>query len=1685
MIAARALQLRPAPYPPPPRFSGQGGSLRAVRVRPTVGAGLAALLCCLGALALLEPAAAQTASGVCDRTRTVQDEIVNTLSGVSRCEDVTADHLANLITLDLGRRNINSLKAGDFAGLSKLQNLYLQNNRLTDLPATLFNDLSNLQNLYLQQNRLTDLPATLFNGLSELQTLNLYGNALTSLPATLFNGLSKLRVLNLGANGNIKDKSLTMPATLFNGLSNLESLDLTHNHLTSLPATLLNGLSNLQGLDLSDNHLTSLPATLLNSLSNLESLDLSDNHLTSLPATLLNGLSKLKHLLVQNNPALTSLPAGLFAGLANVENAYFSHAPLEVSLARVGNATLTVGTAVDFKVKIAQGVLRATKVRWRAEAQDGLVNGRKTVSGETEIEAGETDSGQFSVTGTPDTDGKPPRIVVIVDEPGFGQRPYHDPSRGRHQSFQGFSYTAPSAWSLDFGTGSAATRTTVHVGNAHAQEGNDIEFPVRLSQAVSSAVTLRWETADTTGDNPATTDNDPNTVDDYTAQSNGSLTIAAGATEGTITVATLEDEVSEPHETFYVNLSAPSLPAGVLLMTTQVVGTIDNDDLEISLQDVTIPEGQEIKLSIVLSHPILTAVKAASVTSAHGTTDQNDAWFRGHISNANIRPDYFETGYPIEPNVTDQSYSIGRALYDLEVDDGEYFTVTFKVPALPAGQGVRYKNNKNTARVTIRNVVPATLSIADAAAAEGDTVTFEATLDKILLVDVDIIWFTQDGTASSSDYLRRYKRWLTIPAGQTAIPLVVHTREDPNPEPDETFTVIIEGVNSPVFIGKPATGTIRNDDARITLADAAAEEGEAVEFTVTLSHPVAADVSLDWQTGDDATGDHPALSADSSTGDKADYTPVSNGSLTIPAGASAGTITVQTTEDHDKEQDETFIVTLREPGAGFPAGASLTLVDTEATGTIRNDDTPTLSIADASAEEGQPMTFTVTLGIVWPTDVTVDWSLQDDSATAPADYPENQGGSVIIATGTRTGTFTVQTTEDTLAEGAETFKAIIAAPAGGFPSAVDFPDTQVTINDAEAVGTITDNDTATVSIADATASEGTDVEFTVSLSTAASLDLILKWETTDGTGANAALSTGASPDYTPQSNASLTIPAGQTSATIQVPALIDTEVENPETFTVEVSAPAGGLPSWAALGDTVATGTITDDTTPPTVTFVPADGTKTGDVDTDVLVQFDEPVRQADGDPLEDADAVAAVELKKVNGDGTDLAGAGRVSINNDKTVITIDPQNALAPGSYTVTLLQDTVEDEQGNQIDSDQSATFTVDTAAPTVTFVPADGDTVATVNTNVEVRFNEPVRQADGNALTVAAATAALTLVRVGDGSNTDLTAAALVTVNPAKTVITINPAAALVSGARYTVTLPANTVEDEQGNEQGAEQSATFTVDTAAPTVTFVPAHGTKTGNVDTDVLVQFDEAVRQADGNALTVAAATAALTLVRVGDGSNTDLTAAALVTVNPAKTVITINPAAALVSGARYTVTLPVNTVEDEQGNEQGAEQSATFTVDTAAPTVTFVPAHGTKTGNVDTDVLVQFDEPVRQADGNALTVAAATAALTLVRVGDGSNTDLTAAALVTVNPAKTVITINPAAALVSGARYTVTLPVNTVEDEQGNEQGAEQSATFTVDTAAPTVTFVPAHGTKTGNVDTDVLVQFDEPVRQADGNP
>ena len=92
----------------------------------------AALFALCGALALPATAHAQP-SGICDRTQQVRDAIVAAIAGVSDCADVTTTQLANVSALSLGRADITSLQSGDFAGLTALETLYLNNNELSSL----------------------------------------------------------------------------------------------------------------------------------------------------------------------------------------------------------------------------------------------------------------------------------------------------------------------------------------------------------------------------------------------------------------------------------------------------------------------------------------------------------------------------------------------------------------------------------------------------------------------------------------------------------------------------------------------------------------------------------------------------------------------------------------------------------------------------------------------------------------------------------------------------------------------------------------------------------------------------------------------------------------------------------------------------------------------------------------------------------------------------------------------------------------------------------------------------------------------------------------------------------------------------------------------------------------------------------------------------------------------------------------------------------------------------------------------------------------------------------------------------------------------------------------------------------------------------------------------------------------
>ena len=133
-----------------------------------------------------------------------------------------------------------------------------------------------------------------------------------------------------------------------------------------------------------------------------------------------------------------------------------------------------------------------------------------------------------------------------------------------------------------------------------------------------------------------------------------------------------------------------------------------------------------------------------------------------------------------------------------------------------------------------------------------------------------------------------------------------------------------------------ATGTILNDDKPgLSITDASATEGSAIEFTVTLSDTISDAVTVEYAT-----------SSGTATQDT-DYT-AATGTLTITANTTTASFTVATTGDTTVESNETFTVTLSNQSS------NATISTNSATGTINDDDAalPSLSIADASATEG-------------------------------------------------------------------------------------------------------------------------------------------------------------------------------------------------------------------------------------------------------------------------------------------------------------------------------------------------------------------------------------------------------------------------------------------------------------------------------------------------------------------------------------------------------------------------------------------------------------------------------------------------------------------------------------------------------------------------------------------------------------
>lgn len=357
-------------------------------------------------------------------------------------------------------------------------------------------------------------------------------------------------------------------------------------------------------------------------------------------------------------------------------------------------------------------------------------------------------------------------------------------------------------------------------------------------------------------------------------------------------------------------------------------------------------------------------------------------------------------------------------------------------------------------------IVPNIL-IADATIKEGDSgtrdMTFTVTLSAATTNPVTVTYSTADGTAKAGqDYIAQTGT-LTFAPGETSKAITVKVTGDTVIETNEVLRVNLTSPTGGKIADQFAVGTIVNDDAKISVANATVTEGNSgtsdLAFTVTLSAATSGPVTVAYTT----------VNGTARAGQ--DYV-AQTGTLTFAAGETSKVVHVQVTGDTAIEADETVGLRL-----STPTGA--VIVDGAALGTIVNDDTaaplPSLSINDTSSAEGSAATpghttFTVNLSSAATSAVTVHFATANGTALAGSDYVA-QSGTLTFAAGETQKTIQVATIGDAVVEANEGFSVVLSSPTGA------------TIADATGIGTIVNDDVATptqptLSISDASVIEG-------------------------------------------------------------------------------------------------------------------------------------------------------------------------------------------------------------------------------------------------------------------------------------------------------------------------------------------------------------------------------------------------------------------------------------------------------------------------------------------------------------------------------------------------------------------------------------------------------------------------------------
>ena len=455
---------------------------------------------------------------------------------------------------------------------------------------------------------------------------------------------------------------------------------------------------------------------------------------------------------------------------------------------------------------------------------------------------------------------------------------------------------------------------------------------------------------------------------------------------------------------------------------------------------------------------------------------------------------------------------------------------------------------------------------------EGDTVNLY-----LEIVDVTEAWLNHqrprpiglrltrvggDATGGGVDYSFPYTVW--IGSDSLAATIAVKTTDDELIEGTEAASVCFEPNDNQNISYYPARRCAQidisdNDTAIISVAGGTktrtVAEGEALELEFTLDKKPARTVSIDVGTTDGGTNSD-------------DYTLTPSSISFSPSAESlTRTVTLQTTDDNVVEDRERLKLWWR-LGSNMGHFQDVVRLEGRNLGVLITDDDTSALTLESSPEpvpEGSEVTLTARLSNPIQAAYDVDWwvtaSLGDFPGEASFNDLQDVGwlttGSLRFPSLATSATFKINTVQDTLVEGDETFLVFLQ----------EVGKTLKRTNGR--VVTIADDDMATVSVTPTSVSvpEGSAATLAVRLDAAPKTDVKVSWSTSDGTAT-------AGTDYTAQAATTLTFASGETEKTITAQTTDDEALEGDETFNVELSTVEGGL---ATLSTSTVPVTIEDD----------------------------------------------------------------------------------------------------------------------------------------------------------------------------------------------------------------------------------------------------------------------------------------------------------------------------------------------------------------------------------------------------------------------------------------------------------------------------------------------------------------------------